>query len=163
MLVACGDSNGGSTNGSTGQCDSLLLNAVNANIKNTENLRIKWAKPKYHSCGVSFKKDAIDYQVNLELKNIGTANDKKEISSTGVIMTNYEFDETVVSFYKDKENIPNLGTRAIYYNRGGNFEIMVLSGDNAFIVKTINWNTRGGDKSITIKVAKAIDSHFNSQ
>jgi len=137
-------------------CDNILIDSVNLAVTANKNLGIKWSKEEERSCGVYFKIGDVDYQVDLELKEIGTANDKKIIGGMDTTVSAVDFKK--IGFYKDQEEITNLGDKAIYYNIRDSREVYVLSGDNAFIVKTINWNTRGGNKDITVKVAKMIAS-----
>ncbi len=160
LLTSCNETNsnnsgsGSSESKSSNQCNNLLTQAVSSSIKNTTNLQIKWSDEEYRSCGVSFKIATIDFQVDLELNELGTANTMKTV---GVMeLSNAAMDFKTIGFYKDKEEITDLGDKAIYYNKMNNHEVYVLSGDNSFTVKTINWNTRGGDKDITVKVAKTI-------
>ena len=136
------------------QCNEVLTEAVKKSIENTKILRTKWAEDDGISCGVSFRVGDIDYQVDLDFDKMGTAHNKKTVGITE--MTNAEMDFRVVESYKEHEQIANLGDKAIYYTRGNSHQVFVLSGDNTFTVKTINWKTRGGDKNITIKVAEKI-------
>ena len=162
LLTACSQAQNTETNNTSGLCDSLLMPAVKTAIADTQNLKVKYSDPEIHKCGVSFKLGSIDYQINFQQTEIGTANDKKDIGKTGIIKTNYQFQQTVVSFYKDNEEIADVGQEAVYYNRGGSYEVYVLTGDDAFTLQTINWNTRGGDKDITINVAKIVANQLKN-
>lgn len=152
VLISCGQSNNNSS--SSNLCDGILINAVESSIKEIKGLTIKSSDEEYRECSVSFKIGGTDYQVDLELKEMGTALDMKMVGTTE--MTHYALEEQVIGFYKEQENVAGIGDKAIYFKRNNSYKISVLSGDNAFEVGTINWNTRGGDKDITIKIAKAV-------
>ncbi len=151
-LISCGESNNNSA--SSNSCDGMLKKAVESSIQGINGLAIKFSNEEYRECGVSFKKGDINFQVDLELTEMGTALDMKKVGITE--MTHFALEEQVISFYKEQENISNVGDKAIYYRRNNSHQISVLSGNNSFVVRTINWNTRGGDKDSTVKVAKAI-------
>ncbi len=152
ILISCGESNGNSN--SSNLCDGMLINAVESSVADTTGLTIKSSNEKYRECSVSFKIANIDYQIDLELNEMGTALNMKKVGITE--MTHFAVEEQVIGFYKEQEKITGLGDKAIYYKRNNSYKILVLSGDDAFTLGTINWNTRGGDKNITVKVAKAI-------
>ncbi len=151
-LFSCGESN--SNSNSSSLCDGLLMDVVKSSVPNISNLGIKSSNEEYRECSVLFKIGSIDYQVDLELTEMGTALDMKTVGITE--MTNFAFEEQVIAFYKEQEEISGVGDKAIYYKRNNSYKISVLSGDDAFTLGTINWNTRAGDKDITVKVAKAI-------
>ncbi len=152
FLISCGQSNNNSS--SSNLCDGILINAVESSIKEIKGLAIKSSDEEYRECSVSFKIEGTDYQVDLELKELGTALDLKMVGITE--MTHYALEEQVISFYKEQEKIAGVGDKAIYYKRNNNYKISILSGNNSFMLGTINWNTRSGDKDITIKVAQAV-------
>jgi len=151
-LFSCGESNSNSS--SSNLCDGLLMDVVKSSVPNTTNLGIKSSNEKYRECSVAFKVRDIDYQIDLELKEMGTALEMKTVGITE--MTKFAVEEQVIGFYKEQEKISGVGDKAIYYKRNNSYKISVLSGDDAFTLGTINWNTRAGDKDITVKVAKAI-------
>ena len=131
-----------------------MISAVESSIPEIKGLAIKSSNEEYRECSVSFKIGDIDYQVGLELKELGTALDLKMVGITE--MTHYVLEEQTTGFYKEQEKVTGVGDKAIYFKRNNSYKISVLSGDNAFEVGTINWNTRAGDKGITIKVAKTV-------
>lgn len=156
LLTSCSENSNSNSSGSksSAQCDNMLLDAVNSGIENTKNLQIKWSDDDGQSCGVSFKVAEVDYQVDLEFDEMGTANNMKTVGITE--MSHAELDFRVAESYKEHEGIANLGDKAVYYNQANNHQVYVLTGDNSFTVKTINWKTRGGDKDITVKVANMV-------
>jgi len=151
-LISCGESNNNSS--SFNLCDGILMGAVESSVQNFKHLAIKSSDEEYRECSVLFKIGDIDYQVDLELKELGTALDMKMVGITK--MTHFALEEQVISFYKEQEKIIGVGDKAIYYKRNNSYQISVLSAADAFMVRTINWNTRGGDKDITVKVAKEV-------
>ena len=156
LLASCGEDSSPSSTASksSNECKEILTKAVSGSIVNIKNLQTKWSEDDGLSCGVSFKVGDVDYQVDLDLDEMGTANNKKTVGITE--MTNAEMDFRVAESFKEHEQIANLGDKAVYYTQANSHQVYVLSGDNSFTVKTINWNTRGGDKNITIKVAEKI-------
>ncbi len=152
VLISCGESNNHSS--SSNLCDGILMNAAESSVPNIKGLAIKYSDEKYRKCGVSFKIENIDYQVDLELKEMGTALNMKMVGITE--MSHYAFEEQVIGFYKEQEKILGVGDKAIYYQRNDSYKISVLSGDDSFTLGTINWNTRAGDKEMAVKIAKAV-------
>ena len=148
LLVACGE-----TDSDTSQCHESLKLAIKTDISNATGIANK-GKAIDNACSVAFKINDIDYQANLDTAEWGTAN---EITTVGITeISRFELLQETISFYKDEEDIPGVGDKAIYYNKGGTSELTTLSGDNVIQLSVLNWNDRTYDQSLAIKVTKAM-------
>lgn len=156
LLVACDESTSESTVRTAGSEDSLCMATLKTAIRETlvDAIEIKNRVNEADTCSTSFKLNETYYQVNLDLRALGTADDMKTV---GVMeMSQFELLKKTALFYKNQENIAKLGDYAVYYTKGGNDELMAKLGGNVIQLGVFNEMSKGYDKALAIKLANVV-------
>lgn len=157
LLVACGEPSNDATNSSSntneagGICSKTLTKSINSTLSDVSNFEMFDTSETL--CIARFQQGEKHYSIELDIEEHGTANELMGVED----YTNYNLLEKKIGFSKKNEDITSVGEKATYYELGGVYKLLALSGDDAIEISAYDsWDKPIYKKEMAIDVAKSV-------